>query len=286
MTTAAAVKRLRRLSGRRSSRRSESRYLLDGPVVLSEALRDGVVVEEVFAEPGADPQLLEQAMVSGAALHQLPAGSLRKVLDVVTPRLVVAVTELRVGDAPELFDRGRQQGRPVLALVGIQDPGNAGTLIRVAEAVGCVGVVMTRDSVDPWNPKAVRASAGSIMRVPVAVDVEVEDLARLAQGAELELVATVADGGSAPETIVLSGGCVVLVGAEAHGLPVDLVGMADHRVTVPMQGAVESLNAAVSGSAVLLEAARQRRAVEPVGPTGGGVDQNATGGPRSPLERP
>jgi TrmH family RNA methyltransferase len=143
--------------------------------------------------------------------------------------------------------------------VGIQDPGNAGTLIRVAEATGCVGVLLSAGSVDVWNPKVVRASAGSILRVPVVEGLESDELLAVARGSELRSVGTTATGGSPPESLDLSGAVMLLVGSEAHGLPEGMVGELELRATIPMQGEVESLNAAVAGSLLAFEAARQRR---------------------------
>ena len=175
---------------------------------------------------------------------------------------MVAVAHQRSAVTSELLDLAVAEGRPLLALVGIQDPGNAGTLLRVAEAAGCAGALLTSGSVDIWNPKAVRASAGSLLRLPVAAGLDADDLVGALRSHEdraIELVATVREGGMAPEATDLTGARVILVGSESQGLPTGLVAAAALRVTVPMDGSVESLNAAVSGAILAFEAARQRR---------------------------
>ncbi|MCZ7628395.1 MAG: RNA methyltransferase [Microthrixaceae bacterium] len=194
---------------------------------------------------------------------EVAAGSLRKVLDLATPQSVVAVAEQRRGDLASVLGDARGRGRPVLALVGIQDPGNAGTLVRVAEASGCAGVAFTEGSVDPWNPKAVRATAGALLRIPVCEGVVPAELIELAVQGDT-LVAMVARGGVNPEEVDLGGAAVLLVGSEAHGLPDEVFEAAPTKVSIPMEGHLESLNAAVSGALLGFEAARQRRDAKPV----------------------
>jgi len=139
--------------------------------------------------------------------------------------------------------------------------------VRVAEATGCAGVVLTSGSVDLHNPKTVRATAGAVFRVPAVESVEVAEVLRRCAERSVTTVATVGRGGDAPEDAPLDGAVALLIGAEAHGLPDDVVAACDARVSLPMEGGVESLNAAVAGSVLLFDAARRRR----VGgqPTGG-----------------
>ena len=251
--------RLRRLSRRRSSRREEGRYLIDGPVLLAEALEAGVGLEAVYAEPDADHVLLERVSSAGVEVVPVADAALKKVLDLVNPRSVVAVALQRKAALEEVLAAAGADLGPVLALVGLQDPGNAGTLIRVAEASGCVGVVLTDGSVDAWNPKVVRASAGSVLRVALCDAVALADLLAGISEHGLETIVTVAGGGAPPETTPMSGGCVVIVGSESSGVPSEVAEAATSPVTIPMAGSVESLNAAVAGALVLFEAARQRR---------------------------
>jgi TrmH family RNA methyltransferase len=175
----------------------------------------------------------------------------------------------KAADLRSVLVEAASTGRPVLALVGMQDPGNAGTLIRVAEASGCAGVVFTEGSVDVWNPKVVRASAGSVLRMAVAEGVRASELQAAADIHGLPTVATVALGGSAPEDVELGTGCVLLVGSEAHGVPEQVSAVAGVPVTIPMEGSAESLNAAVAGALVCFEAARQRRDASQIAPSDG-----------------
>lgn len=235
-------------------------FLVDGPVLLAEALRAGAELDEVYAEPDAlDDPSVRAAAAAGVSLHEVAPGGLAKVLDLRSPRGVVAVVRSTRSGLDEVLGRALREGRPVLVLVSLQDPGNVGTLVRVAEATGCAGVVLTTGSVDLHNPKTVRATAGSVFRVPVVEAVGLDDVLAGCRANGLPVVATVGRGGSAPEDARLGGAVAVLVGAEAQGLPDDVVAACDDTVTLPMEGRVESLNAAVAGSAVLFEAARCRR---------------------------
>ncbi len=141
---------------------------------------------------------------------------------------------------------------------GLQDPGNLGTLIRSADAFGAAAVLLAEQTVDPWNGKALRASAGATFRMPTPVWSE-ETLAQL-QSRNIRLYAAVPDrAGALPaHRIDLSEGCAFLIGNEGNGLSRAMLDLADAQITLPMQGNAESLNAAVAGSLLLYEAARQR----------------------------
>jgi len=160
-----------------------------------------------------------------------------------------------VSDVAEML-----RGNPlILIAVGLQDPGNLGTLVRSAEAFGATGVMTTPGTVSVWNQKAIRASAGSVFRVPVAMADAAAMEVLEQQG--VRLLAAMKDEATRIEEASLTGPLAFLVGNEGAGLSADWVRMADERVTIPCPGWVESLNAAVAGSLLLYEASRQRRAV-------------------------
>jgi TrmH family RNA methyltransferase len=159
----------------------------------------------------------------------------------------------------------------LLIAAGVQDPGNLGTLIRSAEAFGATGVLTTAGTVNEWNQKALRASAGSVFRVPV-VEAGVAELmglkargvrmfAAVAAESESNSVAACAGGGSVSAADAdLVSACALMIGNEGAGLTPELLQISDARISIPMPGPVESLNAAVAGSLLLYEASRQRAA--------------------------
>lgn len=251
---------LRRLSRRRSARTESATFLLDGPVLLAEALAAGTSLRSIYVEPsGLDSDAFRLARSTGVDIQEVQAGALAKVLDLASPQSVVAVADIATVETAAVLSAAVALDRPVLVLVEVQDPGNAGTLIRVAEAAGCAGVVLTERSVDVHNPKTVRATAGAVLRLPVAEGANAAELIQAAKGMDMASWATVKDGGTSLDHAPLVGSCLLLIGSEAHGLPDDIVAAATDGLTIPMDGAVESLNAAVAGALVAFEAARQRR---------------------------
>ena len=148
----------------------------------------------------------------------------------------------------------------MLLLDGVQDPGNVGTLLRSAEAFGAAAVLVTEGTADVWNGKALRASAGAAFRVPVVRWSAA--LQGALRGLEMRVLAAVAseDGAVPVGDAELAAGCVLVVGNEGRGVSAEMLQVADGRITLPMLGRTESLNAAVAGSVMLYEAARQRAA--------------------------
>jgi len=263
---------LRRLSRRRSVRSDEGSYLVDGPVLLAEALLAGARVRSVYVESDADRARVwdtaEAAAAAGARVREVVPGTLAKVLDLATPQSVVAVVDQHRRGPDEVVRVAAIACRPLLVLVGVADPGNVGTLVRTAEAAGCAGVLLVGECADLYNPKTVRATAGAIFRVPVARCDGAEGLLAALRLGGVRLVGTSGEDGRAPEDVELGGAVALAVGSEAHGLGPEVIECCDHLVTIPMEGSVESLNAAVAGSVLVFEAARQRRTDPASDPSG------------------
>ena len=150
---------------------------------------------------------------------------------------------------------------PRLVAVGVEigEPGNAGTLIRIADAMGAAAVVFIGHSVDPYNGKCLRASAGSIFAVPVVVAPDVDMALTALQGAGLRVVATTVDGEASLDEADLAGPTAWLFGSEAHGLSAEIAAQADSRVSIPMSGAAQSLNVAAAAAICLYQSARAQR---------------------------
>jgi TrmH family RNA methyltransferase len=147
-----------------------------------------------------------------------------------------------------------------MVAVELRDPGNLGTLIRTAEAAGCGGIVVTGTTVDPLNPKVVRASAGSVLRLPVVEIAEVGPCLAAVRAAGRLLVATVVDPKADHYDQVDLRVAAILVGNEPRGLDASVVDQVDLTVTIPMEAGIESLNVAAAGAVMAFESARQRRA--------------------------
>jgi TrmH family RNA methyltransferase len=255
---------LRRLSGRRKARLEAGRFVIEGPVPIAELLAAGADLDELYVDLDQWAQVddrsplrsvVRDADASGVPVWGLTSSVFASVSDTATPQGVLALAIRSVAPVRSVADLDG----PVLVLVDISDPGNAGTLVRAAEAAGCAGVVFAGSSTDPFGPKAVRAAAGSIVRLPVSEDTGVSTVLDALRSAGRTLVATVVDGGAAPEATDLSVPVAILIGSEAHGLSSEVIAACSATITIPMQSAVESINAAVAGAVVLFEVARQRR---------------------------
>jgi RNA methyltransferase, TrmH family len=151
--------------------------------------------------------------------------------------------------------------KPRLVAVGVElgEPGNAGTLIRIADAMGAAAVVFTGHSVDPYNGKALRASAGSIFAVPVVVAPDVDAAITALRAAGLRVMATTVDGELALDDADLAAPTAWLFGSEAHGLPPEIAEQADNRVSIAMAGSAQSLNVAAAAAICLYQSARAQR---------------------------
>jgi len=251
------MQRLRRLSRRRSARTGEGAFVIDGPTLLAEALDAGVAVDEVVAEPGCPPAVLDRAAAAGAVVHRTREGMLARVVDTMTPRAMAAVA--RFGDVAAA-EAARAAGPLALVLVGVADPGNAGTLLRSAEAAGAGAVLFCAGSVDPYGPKCVRSSAGSVFRLVVARDLAAAEALAAVGEAGATTVATVARGAQPYDAVDLARPVALVLGSEAHGLAAGLAAAVDTAVTIPMQGRTESLNVGMAGTILCFESLRQRRA--------------------------
>ena len=238
-------------------------FVVEGAKVLSEALAAGVPIEAVFAAPGAPAALLDRAAAAGARVHDLAPGVIERVAGTVTPQPVIAILPYVDVDLDTL--RGADL---VVVCVDVRDPGNAGTVLRSAEAAGAGGVVCCDGCVDVYNPKAVRASAGSLFHVPVVSGGDpVEVLSRLGSFG-LRRLGAVAGRGDDYTAADMVGPTAIVLGNEANGLPDGLTMSAsiDAEVTIPMTGRAESLNVGMAAAVLCFEAARQRRARrEPAG---------------------
>jgi TrmH family RNA methyltransferase len=247
-----------RLKDIRRLRRSKGNHaLLEGTHLVSEAVAAGLPLETVLATPSylASPE-------GAALLRRLPVPPLEvapelleDLTDADSPRGLLAVAALpRAGVAalPVL------PGAPYLYLDGLQDPGNVGALARVAEAAGAAGLALSPGTAHPNHPRALRASAGSLLRLPVALGADPDELERHLAPAHPRWAALVAHDGTDLYTAPLTGTLILAVGAEGPGLSPALVARAALRLTIPLEPPVESLNATVAAALVLFEVRRRR----------------------------
>lgn len=260
------IAHLRRLSGRRRSRSEHGQYVVEGTTLVLEALDAGADIEGIYVDLDAPDSptiddLLQRASARSVPVHWLEPGVLAKVADTVSPQPALAV----INGAPLDLSAwlATAPSGLVIVLAGLADPGNAGTLVRTAEAAGATAVVFAAAAVDPLGPKTVRSSAGSALRVPL---VSAGPLAEVLEGLRahrFRVLGTAMHEAVAYTDADLTGDVALVLGNEAHGLDDGAVDRFDQTLAIPMQGAVESLNVAVAGSLIAFESARQRAAVGP-----------------------
>ena len=246
----AAAAKLHRHVGRRRA----ARFLAEGPNLVEAALRRGLV-SELFATETAAHRFAD--LLSGVPVELVTERAAKALSDTVTPVGLVAVCAM-----PDIDLDAVLAGGPTLVAVpvGIAEPGNAGTLIRVADAMGADAVVLAGPGVDPYNGKCLRASAGSIFSVPVISEPDAPAAVRRLSDAGLQVLATVLDGEVSLDDADLTVPTAWLFGPEAHGLPPEVAALASERVHIPMVGGAESLNVASAGAICLYQSARALRA--------------------------
>ena len=281
------VQRLRRLVGRRSARKEEGRFVIEGVNLLEEALDAQVQIEAVYldgewareggvlkGEDGLDCSgqtcgqyvasphdrlgaLLDRCLELGARVFELEPGVLARVAGTVRPSQCWPSSKLLEFELPDL---GSVRPRLAVVCVDVRDPGNAGTVVRCAWAAGADGVVFCDGAVDPWNPKAVRSSAGAVLHTPIVTAGPAPDALREIGGWGLRRLGAVREGGMDYAVVDLTSPSALVLGNEAAGLPVELLdNEIDGWVSIPMPGGAESLNVGMAAAVLCFEAARQRR---------------------------
>ena len=251
---------------RRKERKATGRFLVEGRQAVREALRTPGLVESLFvrwAQARENVDLVEDARAAGVLVYAVSEQNLATLTDTVTPQGIVAVAKQL--DVPLADVLGTDSGaRLVVICAQIRDPGNAGTVIRCADSFGADAVVFTSGSVEVYNPKAVRASVGSMFHLPLVVGVELADAIVACRDAGLQVFAT--DGAIGTDLTDLGDALAQptawVMGNEAWGLPLEHAELADATVAVPIYGHAESLNLATAAAVCLYASASAQHATK------------------------
>jgi RNA methyltransferase, TrmH family len=252
------VKDLVRLRDRRHRERT-GRFLVEGYRELSRALDGGVDIVALYTCPDLhlgsnEPSLVARAADAGAEIVELAEAPFRKVSYRDRPEGLIA----EAGQFDVSLDRVPLDGDPLILVVeSIEKPGNLGTMLRTADAAGCRGVLVADPTTDPFNPNVVRASIGTLFTVPLAVGGTGEVMDRLRAGG-VRMAATTPDASTPIFGADLTGPVAVVVGSEQYGLSRAWLDGSDIRLSIPMAGRADSLNAAMAAAIALFEAVRQR----------------------------
>jgi RNA methyltransferase, TrmH family len=258
---AGALRSARRLSTLKG-RRAAEQFLAEGPQAVREAVAADLVQRLFVTKAGADrhPDVVHGAASSGAVVSLISDAELASLTDTVTPQGLVAVCRTVETSLEDVIAAGP---RLVVVCAQVRDPGNAGTVIRCADAFGADAVVLTHGSVDAHNPKTVRASVGSLFHLPVVADVSLEEATDALKAAGLTVVAADGSGTSTLLDLDLTGPIAWVFGNEAWGLPPSDLAVADIVTRVPMWGAAESLNLSTAAAVCLYATAAAQHTSTP-----------------------
>ena len=250
------IKRIRKLAQKASFRRDEGAFLVEGPRAVEAALRSGTELEGLYFSsdlPGEWRHLLDAAAETHVSIHEADAHALQSALDAETPQGVAVIARMASEDSLPPLTAG-----PMVVLDEVRDPGNSGTILRSAHAAGVATVVFLPGSVDPFNPKTVRSSAGYICFVRCRRPASKSDFLSEALDAGCRLLGTSGERGSSCFESDLTGAVALVVGNEGSGITPEVASRISEWVRIPTATSLESLNVAIAASVLLFEALRQR----------------------------
>ncbi|HUJ82932.1 MAG TPA: RNA methyltransferase, partial [Candidatus Acidoferrales bacterium] len=237
---------------------------IEGPHLIAEALRSGIALDACLVSPAGEKHLaaLPSASFAGARVLRTTDRLFEGVAATEHPQGIAALVRPRESTFDDLV---RGDIPLVVVLAGVQDPGNVGTVVRSAEAFGATGLAATRGTADPWSSKALRASAGSALRLPLLRGMAPAVLLAQLRVAGLAILAATSKPAPSEANAIplasadqLQSACAIFIGSEGAGLAPEILRSADSQIAVPMAAGVESLNAGVAASVILYEAARRR----------------------------
>jgi TrmH family RNA methyltransferase len=245
---------------------------VEGPKLIEDAVRSGLVADALLVSTSGEPELDRILHAATESEAGIPRSRILRTTDKLfesisgteTPQGVAALFKQRTWGFEDVLhgpNAMRENASLVIVIVGVQDPGNVGTIVRSAEAFGATGVIAGRGTADPWSPKALRASAGSALRLPVLRGTAIPVLLAQLKMARLKIYASSSKAGDTTDmTVDLRKPAAIFIGSEGAGLPPEVQHAANATISVPISASVESLNAGVAASVILYEAARQRKA--------------------------
>lgn len=257
------LKQVSALLKKAKERKEKKAFVVEGPRMVVEAPAESlkaVYVSENFEKNPENQALLKEleakCKVSGAAIEVVTDSVFKSASDTQTPQGIMAVVDMPEYTLEQLLDGEKTH---LLILESIQDPGNLGTMIRTGEGAGITGVIMNKTTVDLFNPKTIRSTMGSLYRIPFFITEDLSATMDLLKSKGVSLYAAHLKGEHFYTEENYTKACGFLIGNEGNGLSDEIASQADVYIKIPMEGQVESLNAAISATLLMYEANRQRR---------------------------
>ncbi len=241
---------VRNLLEKRRARQKEHRFVVEGPHLVEEAV--AIIDFVVYSENLTLVRRLEEKDIECLKVSRQ---QFAEISQVETPQGILAVVKQPQHDLQGVLEA---KNPLIVFCIGVQDPGNLGTIIRTADAVGASGIILARGTVDLYNQKVIRSTQGSLFHLPIVQDVVAEEIIRALKAKGIKLIATDTTSKKDFFAIEYKKPCAILVGNEGAGLSDEILKASDEIVKIPMPGRAESLNVGVSTAVVLYEALRQR----------------------------
>ncbi len=246
-------------------RDEQGKYLIEGPNLIREALQNGGDIEMIirsseFPEEDFVSENLDPALTAAEVAVMSP-GLFRKLSETETPQGILAVVKKRVYTEKKFFSENPSvtyNKSNIIVLDRLQDPGNIGTILRTADAAGYMGAILLKGTADIYSPKIVRAAAGSLFRLPVLLADTPGQVVRLLKGHGKNIVCTALSSSRYYYGVELAENAAVIIGNEGNGVCDEFLEQSDIVIKIPMEGTIESLNAAVSAGILMYESVRQR----------------------------
>ena len=246
------IRNLLKLKKQSKERKKQKVFLVEGIRMFQEVPKDRVV--KAYATKSFFDK--HEILFAGVSYELVDDKIFKEISDTVTPQGVLAIVRQKQWKLDEILGISSQPC--LLILENIQDPGNLGTMIRTAEGAGVTGVIMSRDTVDIYNPKVIRSTMGSIYRVPFFYAEDLKEVMKELNEHKIHSYAARLDGENVYQSN-LKESCAFMIGNEGNGLSDDLSAMAERYIRIPMCGQVESLNAAIAATVLMYETMRQRQ---------------------------
>lgn len=250
-TSNSRIKNIMNLKNSARARRQQDCFLVEGPRMFFEVPKERLL--EVYVTEGFEKKYGDR--LAGCRYELISDAVCRHLSDTRTPQGVTALVKKQETPLEEIL--AGDENPCLFLLENLQDPGNMGTILRTSEGAGVSGIIINRESVDPYNPKVIRSTMGAIFRMPFVVVDDFEDVLCRLKEAGIRTFAAHLDGEDFYRQDY-RGGCAFFIGNEGNGLSEELAARADGRIRIPMKGQVESLNAAVAATVLMYETLRQR----------------------------
>ena len=243
------IKLISQLQASNKARKENGLFVLEGLRICFDAYDNGILFDKLIISHTAFekyPKDIEKLSKKAAECYKIPDGLFKKISDTTSPQGIIAVSKIPSRDTLAINPNGRY-----IALENMADPSNLGAVARTAEALGVTGIILSHGGCDPYSPKSLRASMGTLLRLPVIV---LDDFSNSLKKTGLKSYAAVVDGDAKSATdISFSDGMVLIIGNEANGITEETKALADERITIRMSGKAESLNAAVAAAILMWE---------------------------------